>query len=114
MTDSREIPADEWVRFCDSFSREHLGWPVTMELLSRELGPQHLAENLPLDGISFDTKGTRPSSVEVSAGQGLDRHIAHTIDLPLSIWLTQDPDGRGTLKIEPAEGPVLLVHYHRA
>ena len=38
-----EISENQWLSFFDEFSREHAGWPATIELLSKETGPQRLA-----------------------------------------------------------------------
>jgi len=114
MINTHEIPPEQWIPFCNRFSREHLGWPVIVEVLLGTLGTQPLARNLPFQGISFDTKGTRPSSVEIAAGDDSKTHIAHTVELPLHIWLANEDDDRnGTLKIEPGDGPPVLVHYHQ-
>ena len=39
---SQEIPEEEWIRFGDAFSREHAGWPVTIEVLGQDTGPQRV------------------------------------------------------------------------
>src|SRR5436305_1731674 len=69
-----KIPEEHWLSFFDTFSRDYFGWPCTLEVLDERNGPQHLAENLPLQGISFDTKGTRACSIEISAGDQPGRH----------------------------------------
>jgi hypothetical protein len=69
---TRTIPEDQWIEYFDRFSRDHVGCALTIEVLDKELGPQHLAVDLPLSGISFDTSGTRPSSIEISAGDRPD------------------------------------------
>ena len=108
--DTYTIPADQWVQFFDDFSREHVGWPATIEVLDGENGPQHLAQNLPFQGISFDTKGTRPCSVEISAGQQATRQVTHVIDMPLHIREATESSGNIDIEIEPAEGPITLIH----
>ena len=39
---SQEIPEEEWIRFGDAFSREHADWPVTIEVLGQDTGPQRV------------------------------------------------------------------------
>src|SRR5437762_2691026 len=102
--ETRTIPEDQWLDYCDRFSRNHIGCPVTIEVLDRESGPQHIALDLPLEGISFDTKGTRPSTIEISVGDRPDRHVSHVIDMPLHIREAQG-DGTIDVQIEPATGP---------
>jgi hypothetical protein len=108
--DTRTIPEDQWFDYFDRFSREHVGCAVSIEVLDRESGPQHIAVDLPLEGISFDTKGTRPSSIEISVGDRTDRHLSHIIDLPLNIHEAQEPNGDLDVQIEPATGPITLIH----
>src|SRR5947208_14774476 len=107
--DTRIISEDEWIKYFDRFSRDHAGWPATIEVLDPGTGPQNLAANLPLEGISFDVKGTRPCSIEISAGEA-GRHVNHVIDLPMLIRQADEADGSIDLQIEPATGPVTLIH----
>jgi len=107
--DTYTVPADQWIRFFDDFSRDYAGWPATIEVLDRETGPQHLAQNLPLQGISFDTKGTRPCSMEISAGQQSAQQVTHVIDMPLRIREATEEGGNIDIEIEPAEGPITLL-----
>jgi uncharacterized protein DUF5335 len=110
VMDSQLIPENQWVDFFDQFSRDHMGWPATIEVLDREVGPQRIAENLPLQGISLDTKGSRSCSIEVGAGDQPTRHISHLVDMPLHIRQAQEPNGSVILQIEPAVEPVTLIH----
>jgi hypothetical protein len=112
---SREISDEQWVSFFNQFSRDHAGWPVTIEVMSPETGPQHLASELPLQGISFDPGGTRPCTISVGAGDSPSANISHVVDMPLHIRLAgaERDDADGTIQIEPARGPVTLVHFHR-
>jgi hypothetical protein len=85
---------------------------VTIAVLDQTAGPEDLARDLPLQGISFDTKGTRPCSIEISAGD-VEAHVRHVIDLPLRIHKAQQDDGAIDVRIEPARGPVTLIHVRR-
>lgn len=107
---TRNIPAEDWVDELSRASNEHIGWPATIEVLDPERGPQHIAQDLPLQGISFDTKGSRPSSIEVSVGDGHLHFITHVIDMPLRIRQVEQADGGFDVQIEPANGPVTLLH----
>jgi hypothetical protein len=104
------IPAEQWTQFCDALSRERVGWMATIRVLHGQHGPQKIAMNLPFEGISFDSKGTRPSSVLISAGSAVGVHASHVVDLPLNIRQTEEPNGSIDIQIEPATGPVTLLH----
>jgi len=107
---TRTIPSDQWIEFFNRFSSDHMGWPATVKVLEGASGPLTVAENLPLQGISFDTKGTRPSSIEVAVGDDPAQHVNHVVDMPLHIREADESDGSIDLQIEPANGPVTLIH----
>ncbi len=107
---SQNVPETEWTGFFDHLNHDHAGWQATIQMLHSQYGPQKIAVDLPFQGISFDTKGTRPSSLEVSAGDRFDDHVSHVVDLPLHIRQMQEPNGSIDLQIEPADGPVTLIH----
>ena len=79
------IPEDQWMEYFDRFSREHVGCAVSIEVMDAQAGPQHVARDLPLEGISFDMKGTRPCAVEISVGVPRGEHVNHAVDMPLHI-----------------------------
>ena len=111
---SFEVPDDQWISYFNQFSQDHVGWPVTVEVLDEEAGPQRLMEEQPLQGISFDVSGSRPSTVEIGAGDTPSANFSHVVDMPLHIRLADDESsGQGTIEIEPANGPPTLVNFHR-
>ena len=107
--ETRTIPENEWVEFADRFSRDHLGWLATVQVLDGS-GVLLLAKDLPLQGISFDTKGSRPCSIAVSVGDAATNHVRHVVDLPLHLREADEPDGSIDLQIEPANGSQTLIH----
>lgn len=110
---SHEVPQKQWGKFFDRFSDEHLGWPVTIEVLSREAGPERVLADQPLRGISLDPAGSRPCTIDVGAGDTTSSNFTHTVDHPRHVRLADQGADAGTLEIEPKDGPVTLVHYHR-
>jgi len=108
--ETHDIPEDDWINFAQRFSREHSGWLATVQVLDRDSGALLVADGLPLQGLSFDTKGSRPCSVEVSVGETPTGHVRHVVDMPLHIREADEPDGSVDLQIEPAEGPQTLIH----
>jgi len=110
-----ELHENRWLDFFSDFSRGHVGWPVTIEVLSPETGPQRLAGELPLQGVSFDPAGSRPCTITMGAGDGPSANISHTVDMPLHIRVAEDDNGAsGTIEIEPARGAPTLLHFHHA
>jgi len=103
------IPENDWIAFAGRFSRDHLGWLATVQVLDGS-GVLLLAKDLPLQGISFDTKGSRPCSIVVSVGDSPTDHVRHVVDLPLHLREADEPDGSIDLQIEPADGSQTLIH----
>jgi hypothetical protein len=106
---TKTISPESWTEFLAEFNRDHIGWAVTIETMERSES-ETLAERLPFQGISFDTKGTRPSSLEISVGGGDEPHVAHWVHLPLQIRTVEDKDGSVHLMIEPADGGPTILH----
>lgn len=109
--EQRLVPAEQWRGFTDDFSRLHEGQRVTIDIVDPQGSSQHVAQNLPLMGMSIDTAGTRPSSIEIAVGGNADGLITHVVDLPMAITLETIQDRDIALLIEPARGPrtVLLL-----
>jgi hypothetical protein len=107
--DTREISENDWLEFVDQFSRDHVGWLTRITVLDPQRGPQDLATDAPLQGISFDTRGTRPSSLQISVGRLPEQHVNHIIDKPLHIREAAGEDAHVDLQIEPATGPITLL-----
>ena len=108
--ETRTIPEDDWIEFADRFSRDHVGWLATVQVLDRTSGVLLVAKDLPLQGISFDTKGSRPCSIAVSLGDSPSGHVRHVVDLPLHIREADEADGSIDLQIDPADGAQTLIH----
>ena len=106
------IPEDQWTEFFDHLNHDQAGWIATIRVLHGQYGPQSIVMNLPFQGISFDTKGSRPSSIQISVGDKAERHVNHVVDLPLHIRQTEELNGSIDVQIEPANGPVTLIHLH--
>jgi hypothetical protein len=107
--ETRAIPESEWIEFANRFSRDHAGWLATVQVLDGS-GALLVAKDLPLQGISFDTKGSRPCSIEVSVGDTPSGHVRHVVDLPLHLREADEPDGSVDFQIESADGPQTLIH----
>jgi hypothetical protein len=107
--ETRTIPETDWLSFADRFSRHYVGWLATIQVLDGS-GVLLLAKDLPLQGISFDTRGSRPNSIAVSVGDSPEDHVRHVVDLPLHLRAADEPDGSIDLQIEPANGSQTLIH----
>jgi hypothetical protein len=100
MMNTKEIAREKWFEFCDSFSRMHKGWLVS--ICSRG---QIVARDVPLQGIVADLNGDGRSSILILAGKSAADHVTYTVAQPSALKLEEAEEGRHkSLLIETPEG----------
>jgi hypothetical protein len=110
----REIPRDEWAEYLDSFSRQHEGWLVTVEVLGEEIGAQVEAGEMALAGITADLKGGG-DVISIILGKGATERVTHNIARPTHVRIEQAESGADmALQIESADGTATLVRFRSA
>jgi hypothetical protein len=106
---TREIVQDEWKGFFDSFSRQHDGWIVKLDVLGAEIGAQHEVVESPLIGVTSDVPNER--RVHVHVGRGSE-HVTHTINDVVHVRLEQSDEGAdAALQIEAGDGTTTLLQF---
>ena len=109
---TREIPINEWQPFLDQFSQCHLGEKVTVKIMGTGIGDQTEVRDLPLMGISADTKASGGERIDVSAGDSTSVHITHAVVHPSHVRVAEDDQGHAlAMQIESSDGPVTLVRF---
>lgn len=107
-----EIATTEWSSFFDSFSRKHQGWLATLEILGPDIGAQLEERDLPFEGITGESSGTRGQTVMIMAGEKPDGHVTHTINRPTKVSLEQTDEGAdAALAIESEDGVTALLRF---
>lgn len=107
---NRDIPQEQWDEFLKDFSKRHAGERCRIELLGRDIGDQPAADNLPLVGISVDTKGSRTGSIEITTGDDVGLLSTHVIDHPTHVRVARDERGVGeSVEIEADGEPTALI-----
>jgi hypothetical protein len=111
----KEIPRKEWGEFLDSFSRQHEGWLVTVEVLGEEIGAQVEAEGKPLEGITAELKDGGVDSIMITMGLTPAEHVTHNITTPTHVRIEQAENGADiALQIESSDGVTTLVRLRSA
>jgi len=106
----KEIPREEWSGFLDSFSKEHEGWIVNLEVVGAKLGDQEESTRLPLIGISAD-KGLQPR-IEVIVGGRPEAHLTHIINGVKRVWLkAPEAPAHEAIQVESEDGTTTLVTF---
>jgi hypothetical protein len=109
---TKEIPRNEWPAFFDSFSRQHEGWLVNLEILAPEIGAQLEEHDLAFEGITDESDETKGNAITIMAGLKPDDHITHSITRPTEVSLEQTDEGAdAALAIKGADGVTALLRF---
>ena len=112
---TKEIPKDEWTEFFDSFSRQHEGWLVNLEIFGPEIGAQVEERELALEGITNEWDETEGNTIMIMTGIKPDDHITHSIARPTQVSLEQTDEGAdAALAIKSGDGTTTLLRFRAA
>ena len=107
-TTSKEIAAERWEAWCDTFTNGNRGRLVGIEMVSDELGAEPLAEGAPLVAIDYDPAGEGNNFV-ISYGDEA-APSRHVVAGPVAPWQAQDENGLVvSLDIEAEDGSRTIV-----
>lgn len=112
---TKQITRNEWPSFFDSFSRQHDGWLVTLEVFQPEIGAQVEARELALEGVTAELNDSDKDKIEIMIGGKPNRHVTHTIANPTEVSLEQTDDGADqALAIKSADDTMTLLRFRSA
>lgn len=94
----RVIPRKEWIPFLDEFTRAHQGQPVRVEVQGRTE-----AQNLPLQGISADDRGSE-HDVNIIVGDERNPGLTHMVPSAVRLLADNSSGDEATLTIESRDG----------
>lgn len=113
-TSAQEIPREQWHAYFDLVNDQYEGWGVTIEVLGGELGDQPAANGLPLQGISFERKGSRAGDILIDMGDEGTPVETHTITRPRTVRAANlQPGAEADVQIESEDGTTTLVRLWR-
>ena len=101
MTETRELPREEWAELLEQISRHGAGRGVMVEVDALAIGAQMEAEHVALLGLSYDPKG--------DAVQVILPGLEHQIEKPVSIYVAYDGVAVTALEIVGADGAHHIV-----
>lgn len=109
---TKRIPRSDWPKFFDSFSRQHEGWLVTLEIFATEIGAQVEERELAFEGIVDEWDEALGNQIIIMMGAKPDDHITHTIGRPTNVSLEQTDEGADVaLAITSEAGAVALLRF---
>ncbi|MGH2523652.1 MAG: DUF5335 family protein [Anaerolineales bacterium] len=108
----REVPRSEWADFCDSFSRQHRGGLATIEMARPGAAPQTIADELPLRGLTLNSKSHEADTLLVTLGQHGDERLTHAITQVVRLCFDVTEAGaQAGLTFESADGTITRLRF---
>ena len=105
-----EIPQDRWQTYFEGISELYQGWRVTIEVLGMDLGDQRAADWLPLQGISYETKGSEAGDVLIEVGDKPFAFMIHHVDKARTVRAAETlPGEEADIYLEAGDGNVTLL-----
>ncbi|MDB6017125.1 MAG: hypothetical protein JWR19_1614 [Pedosphaera sp.] len=105
----QEIPRSQWVKFFDTFSKNHNNWPTTVEVTGRSRRSQTEARRLPLLGITIDLKNRLDKdTTSIILYLQPNVHLSHTVPRTKRVILRED---RQELEIASAGGEKAIIRF---
>lgn len=109
---TKQLSKSEWPAFLDSFSRQHEGWLVKLEILGPEIGAQVAESGLTLEGLTDEWDEVNGNTIIITTGNAPDDHITHSVNRPTEVSLEQTDEGADTaLSIKSADGTTALLSF---
>jgi hypothetical protein len=107
LSQTREIPVEEWRHFFQTFTDGHKDWLVDMQAFDRETGERMAARLLRLKSISAE------GEMIVIVGEDDTTEVSELLRVPGLVLVTQDREG-GEEGIDIGSNKSLLVLRFRA
>lgn len=109
--DGHEIPRGEWLSFLDSFSRQHEGWLVTLEVPEGQGRSGVEAQNLKFEGVTPEHSEGH-DRISIALGKAPDDHLTHFVSDPKRLLFLQAKSGGHVgLRIESADGGLTVIRF---
>lgn len=106
---TREIDRAMWNDYMAQISNLCLNRPVTLEIVSEDLGDQMVANHVPFMGMAPELKGSAACAVDIELGRdGTTAHFMQEVACARRVVVREDDDG--TLLAMDIEGEDPMTH----
>lgn len=106
---TREIDRSMWNDYMAQISNLCMNRPVTLEIVSEDLGDQMVANHVPFMGMAPDMKGSEACAVDIElARMGSTDHFMQEVSCAQRVVVREDDDG--TLMAMDIEGEDPMTH----
>jgi hypothetical protein len=108
-----EIPRKVWSAQLQDLAERHRGWRTFVEVMGIDVGDQPVLEGLPLQGLTYETKGSEAGGILIEAGDEPDFAIHH-VDRPVAVRVAATNPGEELfIQIESRDNTITLIRLHR-
>jgi len=106
---TQEVPRENWDAFLGSFSRQHAGVRISLELRHPGLGTMVEVEDGRLEGVLSEHSDDHRRISIIVGDAPESEHITHVVEEPSRMRFNQSETGaQQGLEIEAEEGTTLL------
>jgi Family of unknown function (DUF5335) len=112
MARTIEVPKENWTIFLNALNKRTAGRPVRIEVENMDIGDQQMARQIPLQEISYETKGSDRGSIEIRVGYdtGDVRELTHWVSNASRLYIQENDNGEPEcIEIESTDGGKLLI-----
>ena len=107
---TRDIPKDRWCDELNTFSRQHEGWIVRVDVSGADGTTRTQARDVPLIGVSCDAP--KSDCIAIMAGSRTDDQLTHEIASTVSVAIDEtDTAAERGLRIRSADGSETRVEF---
>lgn len=108
----KQIPRDEWEPFCQSFSRQHRRWLVTIEVIDESGASRIMARDEPLKEVAVELANGKPDRIFINVGTAPRERLAHTVAAPSAVTFERSEEGaHGGMSIESGSGEKTVLRF---
>jgi len=109
------IPRTDWVDFCKSFTLDHAGWLVTVDVAS-EGDRQTIAEEEPLKAVSAEFEEIEDDAkILISTGREPLERTLQTVKHAIAVSLEEArPGAHQGLRVTSTDGSITTVSFRAA
>jgi hypothetical protein len=113
-TATSEIPHDLWQACLHSLVERYVGWRLTVDVLSMEIGSHRAVDGLALVGLSLETKGSDAGDILIEAGDMAAALMIHHVDHPRCVRVAATLPGLEIdIQIESEDGTTTILVLRR-
>ena len=112
---THDIPKDEWATFFESFSRQHEGWLVTLEVLGSDIGARVESGEEALISVTCRSEKYGCKAIIVVTANPSKGHFTRTIPAPVHVSLKETEEGaHESVQIESNQGMTMVLRFRSA